>query len=956
MTRNLASLAGETQDLWYAYDDMNRQVMVEGAANGNAADTNNLTTAQGHLVTYDKNGNRTSDTFQGSQLVAQVGADGATRRITVHYRYDAAGRLSETAIGAIDAQGNALDESHATVVSQNYYDAAGRLIQSGGGDKLPAGYAQAAANNPDAAFNTDRTVREYDADGRLLRERITDRAGVLVQDTSYAGGYDAVGNVLSYSITDGSGNVSRTTVTEIKGEEYSGSGITTTKTAPSGVSVSASTHYAYDVNGELVRTDTTSAMGAVSTIKQTNDFDGNILQTIDGNEAWNRLVVDGQVYAVWDPPTGDVPDPTDAITAMYWELLDRAPDAQGLAWWVSTVVEQGYSLQSVRDGIMASDEYQKLHSGDGSGGGDPAPDPGPTSADLVTQAYQALLGRTPSSQELTYWTNAMIQGMSIFEVESQMQASPEYENRQVTSPDAGNFAPNGDLIVNYRPGDTLQGLALVAYGDASLAYLIAKANGITAGSQIASLKEVVIPKVSGLTSTTKTQNGSADSGTSTQGSGQMQSAHADVAAGGTTFKVLGGGTPDPRTATVLEIMNHVGWFQDDPSIPTIFYVQAYDVYKMLQGGANLREFVNKDYESIVRRIVALNTGHPGHPADMVAPDVAPINGRDMSNEQFGESYYTGIRNGYGGVDQPSAPSSGVVYTGSLTQDHPSVPALTAGDFVSLNVDTGLLTGLPAIDGQFGPGTSTPQSIGTGTSTTQPIGTGPSTPQPIYSTSSGTDRTPAQISVGTTPVTVSKEKSYDYQIVQTLADGTQQITRVIHVSPDDKAINAVNAWLQSDHEFAVGGGIYAGVGGEAEATIQVNISKGEIGVSQVEVGLGIGAGGSVHGGAIHPVGTPNDPDDGVSGSITLKEGGIGDKQKDHTIAILTKVGFEASVAFFQGAVDAKAGVQSQIGGGSNSTFAGVNWGAKILVPSTGIALMGSGMCIIGVTKDNLRKDA
>jgi len=26
-----------------------------------------------------------------------------------------------------------------------------------------------------------------------------------------------------------------------------------------------------------------------------------------------------------------------------------------------------------------------------------------------------------------------------------------------------------------------------------------------------------------------------------------------------------------------------------------------------------------------------------------------------------------------------------------------VPALTAGDFVSLNVDTGLLTGLPAID-------------------------------------------------------------------------------------------------------------------------------------------------------------------------------------------------------------------------------------------------------------------
>jgi hypothetical protein len=150
---------------------------------------------------------------------------------------------------------------------------------------------------------------------------------------------------------------------------------------------------------------------------------------------------------------------------------------------VDTVVNQGYPLESVRQGIMDSDEYKKLHSGDGSGGGDPAPDPGPTSADLVTQAYQSLLGRTPSAQELTYWTNAMAHGMSIFEVETQMQASPEYENRQVTSPDPGNFDANGNLMVSYRPGDTLQGLALAAYGDASLAYLIARANGLTAGSQ-----------------------------------------------------------------------------------------------------------------------------------------------------------------------------------------------------------------------------------------------------------------------------------------------------------------------------------------------------------------------------------------------------------------------------------------------------------------------------------------
>jgi hypothetical protein len=351
--------------------------------------------------------------------------------------------------------------------------------------------------------------------------------------------------------------------------------------------------------------------------------------------------VDGQVYAVWDPPEGgDITDPTAEISAMYWQLLDRAPDQAGLSFWVNAVESGQATIQDVYNDIINSDEYKQLHSGDGSGGGGdptPPPDPGPTSADLVTQAYQSLLGRTPSASELSYWTSAMDKGMSIFDVEAQMQSSPEYENRKATSPDAGNFDPKGNVIVNYRPGDTLQGLAQAAYGDPSLAYLIASANGITAGSQLASLKTVVIPKAGGTTFTTKTQAVSAGAGTSTQGTGQMQGAHADAGAGGTTYMLMGGAKPDARQATLLDIMNHVGWFQEEPSIPTTWYVQAYGVYKQLQGGATLSEFVNKDYDSIVHRIAALNTGHPGHPADMVAPDVAPIYGHDMSNDQFGAS-------------------------------------------------------------------------------------------------------------------------------------------------------------------------------------------------------------------------------------------------------------------------------------------------------------------------------
>ncbi|WP_255509262.1 hypothetical protein [Acidovorax sp. ACV01] len=45
-----------TQTQWFAYDSMNRQILVDGAVNGNAQDQANLTADQGHILTYDLNG------------------------------------------------------------------------------------------------------------------------------------------------------------------------------------------------------------------------------------------------------------------------------------------------------------------------------------------------------------------------------------------------------------------------------------------------------------------------------------------------------------------------------------------------------------------------------------------------------------------------------------------------------------------------------------------------------------------------------------------------------------------------------------------------------------------------------------------------------------------------------------------------------------------------------------
>lgn len=70
------------------------------------------------------------------------------------------------------------------------------------------------------------------------------------------------------------------------------------------------------------------------------------------------------------PPTPGAGDAvTAAITALYWELLGRAPDGAGLANWFEEVVLHGHSIDWVREQIMASAEYQNRQ------GGAPPPPP-----------------------------------------------------------------------------------------------------------------------------------------------------------------------------------------------------------------------------------------------------------------------------------------------------------------------------------------------------------------------------------------------------------------------------------------------------------------------------------------------------------------------------------------------------------------------------------------------------
>jgi len=64
-----------SQDLWFAYDAMNRQVLADGAVDSNVNNAANLIDTQGHVLGYDADGNRISDSFIGTQVLPEDALD-----------------------------------------------------------------------------------------------------------------------------------------------------------------------------------------------------------------------------------------------------------------------------------------------------------------------------------------------------------------------------------------------------------------------------------------------------------------------------------------------------------------------------------------------------------------------------------------------------------------------------------------------------------------------------------------------------------------------------------------------------------------------------------------------------------------------------------------------------------------------------------------------------------------
>jgi hypothetical protein len=99
------------------------------------------------------------------------------------------------------------------------------------------------------------------------------------------------------------------------------------------------------------------------------------------------------------------PDPTVAfVKALYQDVLDRSPDAQGMASWVA-FLQAGGSREQVAEGFWGSPEHRGMQ---------------------VDQFYATYLHRTADPAGRAYWVNQLMMGATEAEVATGFLTSEEY--------------------------------------------------------------------------------------------------------------------------------------------------------------------------------------------------------------------------------------------------------------------------------------------------------------------------------------------------------------------------------------------------------------------------------------------------------------------------------------------------------------------------------------------------
>ena len=502
--------AAHTQDQWFAYDAMNRQILVDGAVNGNAGDLNNITAGQGHILSYDKNGNRVSDESWGTAVVPEYSQNtdesgapvgdpylaGYTTRTgltTTWYSYDSQNRLSTVSMGAygqqqtgtvqkevpqLDESGNpvrddsgnvvmktidvpvysevALDQAHAVTLDVRLYDGANRVVSSGPA-ALPPNGTGVASGTIVSSGNTGTLHASYI---EALAGSNTNQPGSTATTTRY----DAAGRVLSQHV------VNEVDSTRSYDVSYQKTVVTGTHTVTTPILDESGNPVLDESGNPTYNTQTITDTAEVSTY----DAAGNVL----GYRVTQNGTTTNYTYS-------------QALYEGYQEGGVSAASSDGSS---GSTGEQ-YDANGFLVGL--SDSTQ-----------------GANNRSFVNDANGHILRKSQQGNLLNQLVvNGQVMGTYGVGTDAITPTNSDGNPNYTTQ---GNFDLGYQPVTNSYPaaatgqypvksGDTLQSIAQAAYGDSQLWYQIAQANGLSGNSDLRVGQIINIPtRVGGTHNTANT--------------------------------------------------------------------------------------------------------------------------------------------------------------------------------------------------------------------------------------------------------------------------------------------------------------------------------------------------------------------------------------------------------------------------------------------------------------------
>ncbi|MCU0706322.1 MAG: DUF4214 domain-containing protein [Fimbriiglobus sp.] len=115
------------------------------------------------------------------------------------------------------------------------------------------------------------------------------------------------------------------------------------------------------------------------------------------------------------PPEGSLTQAQRFVTHLYRDVLGRAPDASGLAYWSANLDVGTFTRGQVSAAFISSDEYR---------------------ANTIVSYYQNILGRTPTTAEVNGYLDQLEGGRSMTDVRQMFFASEEFFARFSRNPAA----------------------------------------------------------------------------------------------------------------------------------------------------------------------------------------------------------------------------------------------------------------------------------------------------------------------------------------------------------------------------------------------------------------------------------------------------------------------------------------------------------------------------------------